>query len=149
VVVGDLDEAVRTFIDKVASPTRRRDAETMLELMTRVTGEAPRMFGSSIIGFGPYHYKYASGREGDSAAAGFSPRKPATVIYLPDGVGTYAERLERLGEHTASVGCLYIRDLSKVDLNVLGAIVAESFRTVTSGTFGHRASESNGGRPAS
>jgi hypothetical protein len=140
----DIDAEVRTFIDKVASPTRRRDAETLLELMTRVTGEPPRMWGPSIIGFGEYHYKYASGREGDAPAAGFSPRKAATTIYLADGVGAYPEHLERLGEYTTGVGCLYLKDLGKVDLGVLEAIVGESYRKVTSGPFGHRARESGG-----
>ena len=143
------DEAVRTFLDKVASPTRRRDAETMLDLMTRVTGEEPRMWGPSIIGFGEYHYKYATGREGDAPAAGFSPRKAATTIYLPDGVGAYPEQLERLGEHTTGVGCLYLKDLHKVDLGVLEAIVDESYRKVTLGPFGHRAAESGGADQAS
>ena len=140
----EIDPAVQTFLDKVASPTRRRDAETMLDLMTRVTEEQPKMWGPSIIAFGEYHYKYASGREGDAPAAGFSPRKTATTIYLPDGVGAYPEQLGRLGEHTTGVGCLYLKDLEKVDLGVLEAIVDESYRKVTEGAFGQRAAESGG-----
>lgn len=136
------DDAVQAFIDQVASPTRRRDARTLLELMSRVTGEAPRMWGVSIIGFGEYHYKYASGREGDAPAAGFSPRKPATTIYLPDGVGAYPEQLGRLGEHKTGVGCLYLKDLSNIDVTVLEQMIDESYRKVTAGTFGHRAAES-------
>lgn len=100
------------------------------------------MWGPSIIGFGSYHYKYASGREGDAPAAGFSPRKAATSIYLPDGVGTYTEQLARLGEHKVGVGCLYLKDLEKVDLEILESIIAESHRAVTAGTFGQRAAES-------
>ena len=98
------DPAVRSFIDAVASPTRRRDAETLLKLFERVTGEPARMWEPAIICFGRYHYKYASGREGDAGAAGFSPRKAATSIYLPGGVGAYADRLERLGEHGGQRG---------------------------------------------
>lgn len=140
-----MDDAVRTFIDTVAGATRRRDAEALLELFGRVTGQPAKMWGPSIIGYGQYHYRYASGREGDAGAAGFSPRKAATSIYLPDGVGRYAAQLDRLGEHTAAVGCLYITNLDKVDLAVLESIIDESYRTVTAGTFGHRAAESSGG----
>lgn len=142
-----MDDAVRTFIDTVFGATRRRDAERLLELFGRVTGQPATMWGLSIIGYGHYHYRYASGRDGDAGAAGFSPRKAATSIYLPDGVGAYAEQLARLGEHKAAVGCLYITNLDKVDLAVLESIIDESYRTVTAGTFGHRAAESNGGRP--
>ncbi len=142
-----MDDAVRAFIDTVSDATRRRDAERLLELFGRVTGQPATMWGPSIIGYGQYHYRYASGREGDAGAAGFSPRKAATSIYLPDGVGAHAEQLARLGEHKAAVGCLYITNLDKVDLAVLESIIDESYRTVTAGTFGHRASESNGGRP--
>ena len=99
------------------------------------------MWGPSIIGFGQYHYRYDSGREGDGPAASFSPRKAATTIYLPDGSGAYADRLSRLGPHTTGVGCLYLKDLATVDLGVLEEIVAESYRTVTSGTYGSRAAD--------
>jgi hypothetical protein len=133
---------VRAYIDAVAGETRRRDADTLLEMMTRITGETPRMWGPSIIGFGEYHYRYASGREGDAPAAGFSPRKAATSIYLPDGIGAYPKQLAHLGEHTTGVGCLYLKDLRKVDLTMLESIIAESYRTVTAGTFGQRAAES-------
>lgn len=138
------DDPVRAFIDAVGGETRRRDAETLLDMMTRITGEGARMWGPSIVGFGSYHYKYASGREGDAPAAGFSPRKAATTIYLPDGVGAYPEHLARLGEHTTGVGCLYLKDLGKVDLGTLEAIVDESYRRVTAGTFGQRAADSGG-----
>lgn len=134
--------SVSDFIDSVPSARRRRDAHTMLEMMTRITGEQPAMWGPTIVGFGNYHYKYASGREGDAAAAGFSPRKAATSVYLPDGVGAYRGKLTRLGDHTTGVGCLYLKDLSTVDLGVLEEIIAESYRRVTAGTFGQRAAES-------
>jgi hypothetical protein len=112
----------------------------MLELMGRVTGEAPRLWGS-IIGFGQYHYKYKSGREGDAPAAGFSPRKAATSIYLPDGIGRYDEQLKQLGPHATGVGCLYIKDLDKIDIPVLEGIVTESYRNLTADTYGLRARE--------
>lgn len=140
-----IDAAVRAFIDQITSPLRQRDAETMLELMARITEEEPRMWGPSIIGFGEYHYKYASGREGDAPAAGFSPRKPATTVYLPDGIGSYPKELERLGAHTTGVGCLYLKNLATIDLTVLEEIIASSYRKVTAGTFGQRAAESGRG----
>lgn len=129
------------YLEKVPSPKRRRDAETLVELMQRVTGQEPRMDGT-IVGFGRYHYKYASGREGDSGAAGFAARKAALTIYLPDGVGAHADLLANLGSHTAGAGCLYIKDLQEVDLKVLETIVARSYATVTAGTFGNPAHDS-------
>ena len=136
-----MDSAVQDHLDKVESPTRRRDADTLLELMGRVTGQPARKWGSSIIGFGQYHWHYQSGRQGDGPAASFSPRKAAMTIYLPDGTGAYADSLSRLGPHTTSVGCLYIKDLSKVDLGVLEEIVGESYRTLSSGTYTNRAAD--------
>lgn len=133
---------VRAFIDNVPGTVRRRDADTVLELMTRVTGQAAHLWGPSIIGFGSYHYKYRSGREGDAPAAAFSPRKAAMSVYLPDGVGAYSTQLARIGEHTTGVGCLYLKNLDTVDLGVLESIVINSYRTVTAATFGHRAADS-------
>lgn len=144
--MGDPSEAVRTYLDGVAPEKRRRDAEKLLELMARVTKEPPQLWGN-IIGFGQYHYKYQSGREGDVAAAGFAPRKAATTIYLVDGIGRYEQQLDRLGPHTTGVGCLYIKDLDKIDLSVLEGIVAESYRTVTSDTYTLRAREGTPARP--
>lgn len=143
------EASVREFIDAVPGDRRRRDAETLLELFGRITGKPPIMWGPTSVGFGEYHYKYPSGREGDAGAAGFAPRKASTVVYLPDGVGAYAEQLSRLGEHTTGVVCVYIKDLTKVDLDVLEEIVAESYRTITSATYEHRAHFTDGGRPTS
>jgi hypothetical protein len=142
--MGEASEPVRTYLKGVTPEKRRRDAVTLLELMSRVTGEPPQLWGS-IIGFGQYHYKYESGREGDVAAAGFAPRKAATTIYLVDGIGRYEDQLKQLGPHTAGVGCLYIKDLDKVDLSVLESIVAESYRTLTKDAYKLRARE---GTPA-
>ncbi|MBP3036698.1 DUF1801 domain-containing protein [Arthrobacter sp. zg-ZUI100] len=135
--------SVSDFIDGVTSPTRKRDAHTLVDLMSRITGKEPAMWGPTIVGFGSYHYKYASGREGDAAAAGFSPRKAATTVYLPDGVGAYTAQLARLGTHTTGAGCLYLKDLSKIDLGVLEDIITESYQRVTAGTFGQRAADSD------
>jgi hypothetical protein len=138
-------DGVGAFVDRVTSPVRRRDAHTLLDLMARVTGETPRMWGPSIIGFGEYHYRYATGREGDACAAGFSPRAAATTIYLPDGVEPYERELDGLGDHTTGVGCLYLRDLDRVDLGVLERIVATSYRRVTAAGFGQHTSDSRDG----
>jgi len=106
--MNDSNESVRNYLDRVTPQKRRRDAETLLTMMARATGESPKLLGT-IIGFGQYHYKYASGREGDSVAAGFAPRKAATTIYLMDGVERYKEQLQRLGPHSTGVGCLTSR----------------------------------------
>jgi len=136
-----MNQAVHDYLETIPGATRRRDAETLVDLMSRVTGQEATMWGKSIIGFGQYHYKYATGREGDTAAVGFAPRKAATTIYLLDGVGAYTEPLSRLGPHTTGVGCLYLKDLSKIDLAVLEAIVDECYRTLTAGTYGQRAAD--------
>jgi hypothetical protein len=130
------DASVEAFLATVAHPVRHRDALRLVELMTRVTGEQPRMWGPTIIGFGSYHYAYASGRQGDAAAAGFSPRKAATTISLADGVEAHADLLEGLGPHTSAVSCLYIKDLEAIDLGVLEAALRRSYAAVTAGTFG-------------
>lgn len=129
------------FLAKVTPAGRRRDAQVLLDLMREVTGLEPRMFGPSIIGFGEYAYQYASGHSGIAPAAGFSPRKAATVIYLADGFGAHTGALAKLGPHTTGTGCLYLKDLTKLDLAVLTGLVRASFKTVTSGTFGQRAHE--------
>lgn len=136
-----MDDVVREYIDAVTPAKRRRDAETLLDLMARTTGEPARMWGT-IVGFGEYHYRYESGREGDAPAAGFAARKAASSIYLPDGVGAHADLLDRLGPHTTGVGCLYVKDLEAVDPDVLASIVDRSYRALTSGTYTQRARES-------
>jgi hypothetical protein len=136
------DEDPAAFLDAVTPAVRRRDAQTLRDLMERVTGEAPRMFGPSMVGFGEYRYEYASGHSGHAPAASFAPRKAATTVYLPDGIGAHEDLLAKLGPHTTGVGCLYLKDLEAVDLAVLEEIVRRSWATVTAGTFGQRAAES-------
>jgi hypothetical protein len=134
------DADVQAFLDAVTPPKRRRDARTLLDLMSRITGEKPHLY-RSIVAFGTYRFRYASGREGVSAPAGFAPRKASMVIYLSDGVGAHASRLARLGPHRTGVGCLYVTDLEALDLDVLGQIIEASFRTLTSGIYPLRARE--------
>jgi hypothetical protein len=139
--MDDPNPSVGIYLERVTPEKRQRDAERLLELMTRVTGETPRLWGS-VIGFGQYHYKYASGREGEAPAAGFAPRKSATVIYLADGIGRHEKQLRQLGPHATGVGCLYIKDLDKIDVSsVLESIVVESYGTVTADTYTLRARE--------
>ena len=134
------DGKLEAYLANITQPTRQRDARTLVELMRRATGEQPRVVGS-IVGFGQYHYKYASGREGDAAPVGFAARKAATTVYMLDGVGAHAELLERLGPHTTGVGCLYLKDLAAVDLSVLELMIKDSYESLTGETYGLRARE--------
>lgn len=133
---GDVD----AFLAAVEPEGRRRDALTLRALMERVTGQPARLWGPSIVGFGRYDYRYPSGREGEMAAAGFSPRKAATSVYFVDGFEAYAEDLTRLGPHSIGASCLYLKRLDDVDLPVLEDMVRRSYATVTAGTFGTRLS---------
>ena len=111
---------------------RRRDAEALTALLRDISGREPQTWGS-IIGFGSCHYRYPTGTEGDSGILSFAPRKAATTIYLLDGVDAHAEALCALGPHTTGVGCLYIKDLDQVDLDVLRGILERSRAWVESG----------------
>ncbi len=117
---------VTAFIDAVADDQQRADAHILCAMMTRLSGESPKLWGASIIGFGSYHYKYDSGREGDSLRIGFSPRKGQTVVYLIDGYTGKEAQLARLGKHKLGKSCLYIKRLSDVDMTVLEEMVTET-----------------------
>src|SRR3982074_2538336 len=106
--------SVAAFIDTLTDQTKRADAETLVKLMRSAAGEKPKMWGPSIIGFGSYHYKYDRGREGDMPLIGFSPRKPATVLYGMTGFSDSETLLAKLGKHTTGKGCLYIKKLADV-----------------------------------
>jgi hypothetical protein len=118
------------FIAAVDHPTRRADAMVLLELMRRVTGCEPTMWGPSIVGFGRYHYRYESGREGDSPITGFSPRKANLVVYVMPGYDDHSAILARLGKHRIGKSCLYINKLADVDLTVLEELVAAGVASV-------------------
>jgi hypothetical protein len=118
--------SVAAFIDALTDQTKRADAKALAKLMQSVTGEKPKMWGPSIIGFGSHHYKYDSGREGDMPLAGFSPRKAATVLYIGAGFSDAEALLAKLGKHTTGKGCLYIKKLADVDQNVLETLVVKS-----------------------
>lgn len=121
--VTDVDPA--DFIAAVEHPTRRADAETLLEMMERVTGWPARMWGPSIIGFGRYAYRYESGRDGEFLVTGFSPRKANLVLYVMPGYDDIGDDLAELGKHRLGRSCLYINKLADVDLDVLERIVAD------------------------
>lgn len=118
--------SVTAFIDAITDPTRRADATALVKLMQRAAGEKPKMWGQSIIGFGSYHYRYESGREGDMPLVGFSPRKTATVLYNLIGSSDSKALLPKLGKHTTGKGCLYIKKLADVDERVLEALIVKS-----------------------
>ena len=120
------DASVEAFIDAVDHPRRREDARTLLELMQRVTGEQPVMWGPSIVGYGSYHYRYASGQEADWPIIGFSPRKQNLSIYIMTGFEEADELLTRLGKHKTGKSCLYVNKLADVDLDVLEKLVRAS-----------------------
>jgi hypothetical protein len=112
---------------------RRADADALLELLTTATGKPPVLWGSSIIGFGTRHYRYASGREGDTAAVSFAARKSGLVLYLTGEPSDYADLLDSLGSHRLGVGCLYIKRLSDIDAEVLSRIAARSMENALGG----------------
>ena len=113
------------FIQQVDDPQKRKDSEELIALMKKVTGKPPKMWGPTIVGFGKYHYKYESGREGEICITGFSPRKPNLVLYV--GPGMEDEKLmARLGKHKRGKGCLYIRKLEDIDRKVLHEVVVKS-----------------------
>ncbi len=120
------DASVDAYLDAIEDPTRRTDCQALVRLMQTITRERPRMWGSSIVGFGSYHYGYESGREGDSCATGFSSRKTDISVYLMADFPGQEALLARLGKHKMGKACLSIRRLSDVDIGVLEQLVARS-----------------------
>jgi hypothetical protein len=121
---------VSRFIDAVPEEWRRADAYALVVMMEQITGEPPRMWGPSIVGFGKYRYRYESGREGEAAIAGFSPRAKELVVYLPADPRDKDALLARLGKHKAGKCCLYIKRLSDLDQDVLRTLVAQSMEAI-------------------
>ncbi len=124
------DQDVEQFLNSIADEQKRKDSFTLLELMKQATGMEPRMWGSSIVGFGSYHYKYESGREGDTILAGFSPRKQNLTLYHMGSVEPSNDLFKQLGKHTTGKGCLYIKRLDDVDLPTLKRLIEESVKHV-------------------
>lgn len=122
--------SVEDFLAAVQPPQRGDDARAVAALMQRVTGETPRMWGPSIIGYGHYHYRYDSGHEGDMCRLGFSPRKAQLVLYLLTGFDSEAELLARLGKHSTGKSCLYVKKLADVDIDVFEELMRRSLAYV-------------------
>jgi hypothetical protein len=126
------EASVSAFLDAVENEQRRADCRVVLDLMRAVTGEEPKLWGPSIVGFGSYHYKYASGREGDWFVTGFSPRKQDLTLYIMAGFDRYDELMAKLGKYKTGKSCLYLKRLSDVDLGVLRELVTASVEAMRS-----------------
>ena len=120
--------SVEKFLNSVKDEQKRQDSFKILEMMKKITKEEPKMWGPSIIGFGKYHYKYASGHEGDMCMAGFSPRKEALTIYILPGFEKNKSVMEKLGKYKTGKSCLYIKKLDDVDTNVLRQLISNSYK---------------------
>lgn len=123
------DVTVEDFLATIDDPATLADCRSLVTLLERVTGDPAVMWGPSIIGFGSYHYRYASGREGDAAVVGFSPRVGKLSLYLNDGTDQHAEALTRLGRHSVTKACLHVKRLADVDLDVLAQILRASYES--------------------
>ena len=122
----ETDNPVEHFINAVDDDKKRQDCEEILAIMKKVTRREPKMWGSSMVGFGNYHYKYASGKEGDFFITGFSPRKAALTIYIMPGFSGYADLMEQLGPHKTGKSCLYVKNLDVINRDVLQQLITQS-----------------------
>lgn len=121
-------QSVKAFIASIEDETKRKDANATLKLMRDITGQKARMWGSSIVGFGTYHYKYKSGHEGDWFITGFSPRKQDFTIYIMPGFSKYEKLMSKLGKYKTGKSCLYVKRLSDIDIKVLKQLVTRSVK---------------------
>ena len=122
------NQSVKEFLNEIPDPERRADCFAVAKMMEEITGEKPKMWGPSIVGFGTQHYKYASGREGDWPISAFSPRKRDLTVYLMVGFDKNTELMEKLGKHSTGKSCLYIKRLSDVDVPTLRKLIKESVK---------------------
>jgi len=122
--------SVEKFINQVADETRREDCFAVARIMEEITGQKPQMWGPSIVGFGSYHYKYASGQEGDWPITGFSPRKSELTLYIMPGFEQHKDLMGQLGKHRTGKSCLYIKRLSDVHVPTLKKLIRESVKTM-------------------
>ncbi|GBF20653.1 MULTISPECIES: DUF1801 domain-containing protein [Arenibacter] len=121
------NNSVIAFLNSVEGEEKRKDSHALLQLFKSITLEPAVMWGESIVGFGSYHYKYDSGREGDMCITGFSPRKSNFSIYIMSGFSNYQDLLEQLGPHKTGKACLYVKRLSDIDMDVLSEIIRSSY----------------------
>ena len=122
--------SVKAFLNKISDEQRRKDCQTVSDLMQRATGEVPKMWGSSIVGFGRYQYRYASGHEGEWPIIGFSPRKNDLTLYIMRGFDESQSLLDRLGKFKTGKSCLYIKRLADIDVPVLKKLITESVQSM-------------------
>ena len=122
------DASVKDFLNQIKDEERRNDCLTVAKIMEEITGSKPKMWGPSIVGFGTYHYKYASGREGDWPITGFSPRKKDLTLYITSGFTDYADLMKQLGKHSTGKSCLYVKRLSDIHLSTLKKLIRESVK---------------------
>ena len=127
----ETDNSVTEFINNFENEVKRKDSFRLIEIIKSITGYEPKMWGPSIIGFGSYHYKYASGREGDSPLAGFSPRKDSLVLYIATEFEKREELLSQLGKHKSSKSCVYTKKLDDIDITVLEKMIKNSMSHIT------------------
>lgn len=121
-------QSVESFLNKVTDEGVRDDCYALVDMMKTITGSEPAMWGTSIVGFGTYHYVYDSGHAGDSCLTGFSPRKQNITLYIMPGLSEQGDLLEKLGKHKAGKGCLYVKRLSDIDANVLRKLITKSVK---------------------
>lgn len=119
--------SVKVYLERVESETQKKEAYEILEMMKRITKQKPKMWGDALIGFDTYHYKYASGREGDWFITGFSPRKGKMSIYLLPTLLESSPLMEKLGKHKKGKGCLYVKTLDDIDKKVLEKLIKETY----------------------
>lgn len=122
------EQSVTKFLNSITDKQRREECFTVLEMMKKATKTEPKMWGSSIVGFGKYHYVYASGREGDWFLTGFSPRKQSLTLYIMGGLSAHEALLQKLGKHKTGKGCLYINKLEDIDLPTLRKLIVEGVK---------------------
>jgi hypothetical protein len=120
------DASVTDFLNSVDDAEKRKDCFKLVDMMREITGAEPKMWGTAIVGFGTYHYRYASGREGDWMQVGFSPRKQSLTLYIMSGFSRYEELMKKLGKHKTGKSCLYVNRLSDVDPVVLRKLIKQS-----------------------
>ena len=124
--------SVDDYIAAIADELKRKDTQTLLDLLKKITSDTPVLWGNGIIGFGSYHYQYESGREGDMPLIGFSPRKREFAIYIMSGFEQLQAHLNKLGKHKAGKSCLYIKRLSDININTLSELMKESVAIIKS-----------------
>ena len=122
------DASVEDFLNSIEHDQKREDSYLILEMMRKITGLEPKMWGDSMVGFGRYHYKYKSGREGDYFLTGFSPRKRNISIYIMAGFNNYQDMMAKIGKHKSSVSCLYINKLDDINMSILKKLINKSVK---------------------